>query len=129
MKNLQDLKNQNFSFVSIEANFYVYIVPSKVRKSRDRDQFQAFMHKRKEEFSTTALDNLFKEQTYKYIKLFSAANPQIAQDIRDLKEKHKADTYSLDDSPYNKYPILHGIILEPRATRYYPYGEFMSNVL
>ena len=126
---LQDLKNQNFSFVSIEANFYVYIVPSKVRKSRDRDQFQAFMHKRKEEFSTTALDNLFKEQTYKYIKLFSAANPQIAQDIRDLKEKHKADTYSLDDSPYNKYPILHGIILEPRATRYYPYGEFMSNVL
>ena len=32
-------------------------------------------------------------------------------------------------SPYNKYSIVHGIILEPKTIRYYPYGEFMSNIL
>jgi hypothetical protein len=72
---------------------------------------------------------LFNIQDYKYIKLFSSANPIIAQDIKLLKTEYANEKYSLDGSPYNKYSIVHGIILEPNATRYYPYGEFMSNVL
>jgi hypothetical protein len=52
---------------------------------------------------------LFNEQTYKYIKLFSSANPQIAQDIKDLKNKYKDEKYSLesDGGPYNRYSIVH----------------------
>jgi hypothetical protein len=34
------------------------------------------------------LASLFKEQEYKYIKLFSSANPIIAQDIKDLKVEY-----------------------------------------
>ena len=128
---LKDLEKQNFNFVSIEANFYLYIIPKEPSSSRDRLLFQSFMNKRWEKFSASTLESLFKKQEYKYIKLFSSANPQIAQDIKQLKIDYAEEKYSLEDngSPYNKYSIVHWIILEPKSTRYYPYWEFMSNVL
>ncbi len=126
---LEDLQKQNFNFISIEANFYLYIVPWKSSSYRDKFLFQNFMSKRWEKFSSTTIDSLFSEQVYKYVKLFSSANPIIAQDIKQLKSDYSNEKYSLDGSPYNKYSIVHWIILEPNATRYYPYGEFMSNVL
>ena len=126
---LEDLQKQKFNFISIEANFYLYIIPKDPSSSRDRLLFQNFMSKRWEKFNASTLDSLFKKQEYKYIKLFSSANPQIAQDIKELKLKYANEKYSLDDSPYNKYSILHWVILEPNTTRYYPYWEFMSNVL
>ena len=126
---LEDLKNQNFDFIAIEANFYVYVVPKKSTSYKDKFLFQNFMNKRWEKINGTSLDLLFNEQDYKYIKLFSSANPQIAQDIKQLKSDYASEKYSLDGSPYNKYSIVHWIILEPNTTRYYPYWEFMSNVL
>ena len=126
---LEDLRKQNFNFVSIEANFYVYIIPKEPSSSRDKILFQNFMNKHDKTLSSSILDSLFKKQEYKYIKLFSSANPQIAQDIKELKLEYANEKYSLDDSRYNKYSIVHWIILEPHATRYYPYWEFMSNVL
>ncbi len=126
---LEDLQKQNFRFVSIESNFHVYISPLKSNSYRDKVLFQSFMNKRWEKISNTFLESLFKEQEYKYIKLFSSANPQIAQDIKQLKIDYANEKYSLDGSLYNKYSIVHWIILEPNATRYYPYWEFMSNVL
>ena len=126
---LEDLEKQNFHFISLEANFYLYIVPWKSNNYRDKFLFQNFMNKRWEKINNSTLEWLFKIQDYKYIKLFSSANPQIAQDIKQLKLDYANEKYSLDGSPYNKYSILHWIILEPNATRYYPYWEFMSNVL
>ena len=126
---LEDLKKQNFSFISLEANFYLYIIPWKSNNYKNKILFKNFMNKRWETIDNTTVDLLFKEQEYKYIKLFSSANPQIAQDIRQLKLDYANEKYSLDWSPYNRYSIVHWIILEPNATRYYPYGEFMSNVL
>jgi len=126
---LKDLQEQDFKFISTEAKFYLYIIPWKSNSYRDKFLFQNFMNKWKENLSNATIESLFKEQEYKYIKLFSSANPIIAQDIKELKVKYANEKYSLDGSPYNKYSIVHGIILEPNATRYYPYGEFMSNVL
>ena len=119
---LEDLRKQSFKFISIEDNFYVYVIPQKSISSRDKILFQNFMSKRWIRLTTTTLNSLFKEQEYKYIKLFSSANPQIAQDIKQLKLDYANEKYSLDGSPYNKYSIVHWIILEPHA-------EFMSNVL
>jgi chloramphenicol O-acetyltransferase len=65
------------------------------------------MNREKRSLSSSALDSLFKQQEYKYIKLFSYANPQIAQDIKELKLTYANEKYSLDDSPYNKYSIVH----------------------
>ena len=126
---LEDLKKQKFNFISIEANFYVYIIPKEQSNTRDKIQFQNFMSKWWEKLDSSALDSLFKKQEYKYIKLLSSANPQIAQDIKQLKLDYANEKYSLDNSLYNKYSIVHWIILEPHATRYYPYWEFMSNIL
>ena len=128
-KFLQDLREQNFNFISIESNFYVYIIPKDPSNTRDKVLFQNFMNKEGKKLSSTTLDSLFKQQEYKYIKLFSYANPQIAQDIKELKLQYANEKYSLDNSLYNKYSIVHWIILEPHPTRYYPYWEFMSNIL
>jgi hypothetical protein len=67
------------------------------------------MNKYKEALSSSALDSLFKEQEYKYIKLFSSANPIIAQDIRKLKLEYANEKYFLDDSLSlnSKYSIVH----------------------
>jgi hypothetical protein len=43
------------------------------------------MNKQHKPLSSATLDSLFTQQQYKYIKLFSSANPQIAQDIKNLK--------------------------------------------
>lgn len=127
---LEDLKNQNFNFIDIEANFYIYIIPTKSVSSRDKLLFQTFMNKRWEKLSSSTIESLFSQQTYKYIKLFSAANPQIAQDIKELKNTYANEKYVLPDGrPYNKYSIVHGIILESYPTRYYPHGDLLSNVV
>lgn len=126
---LKALDEQHFNFISIESDYYVYVVPSKSNTSRDKLLFQTFMAKRWEKISSATLDSLFKEQEYKYIKLFSSANPQIAQSIKNLKTEYASEKYSLDGSPYNKYSILHWIVLESYMTRYYPYWNFMSNIL
>jgi hypothetical protein len=65
------------------------------------------MNKEGKSLSSETLDSLFKTQEYKYIKLFSSANPQIAQDIKQLKLDYAKEKYSLDNSPYNKYSIVH----------------------
>ena len=126
---LKDLEAQNFNFIALESNFYLYVVPWKSNNYRDKFLFQKFMAKWQEPLSNSTIEALFKSQEYKYIKLFSSANPQIAQDIKQLKASYANEKYSLDGSPYNKYSILHWIILEPTTTRYYPYWEFMSNIL
>ncbi len=126
---LEDLEKQKFNFVSLEANFYLYIIPWKSNSYKNKILFKNFMNKRWETIDNTTVDLLFKQQEYKYIKLFSSANPQIAQDIKQLKLNYANEKYSLDGSIYNKYSILHWIILEPTTTRYYPYWEFMSNIL
>ncbi len=131
---LEDLKDQHFSFISIESNFYVYVIPKNPSSTRDKILFQNFMNKQWKSLSSATLDALFTQQQYKYIKLFSSANPIIAQDIKNLKNPDPKiwygwETYSIDCTSPSKYSIVHWIILEPHATRYYPYGEFMSNVL
>jgi len=86
-------------------------------------QLQTLLTKYGYSFSSSAIDKLFTQQQYKYIKLFTSANPQIAQDIKALKQQYYKETSK------DNVPVLHGVILEPTTTRYYPYGDFMSNIL
>jgi hypothetical protein len=65
------------------------------------------MNSQHKSLSPSTLDALFTQQQYKYIKLFSSANPQIAQEIKDLKREFSDEKYSLDGSTNNKYSIVH----------------------
>ena len=104
----------------------MYIVPTQVG-SRDRSsrqgQLLALLKKYGYSLTQDELDKLFSQQTHKYVKLFSSANPQVAQDIKELKVLYNKERSK------DKVPVLHGVILEPYHIRYYPQGELMSNVL
>lgn len=153
---LQALEKQNFNFISIEAKFYLYVVPTKSTSSSDKKIFQNFMNKRWIKLDSSRIEILFKQQEYRYVKLFSSANPQVAQEIKQLKRQTqkdvetqkalvnqlkdkvnqgKASQWELDNekekytSIYEDYSLARQIILESNTTRYYPYDSFMANIL
>jgi len=118
------LETQNYPFISV-VGFYVYVVPNKsLNTARDRLQLQQILNKYGyHQITPREISRAFERQQYKYVKLFSSANPQIAQDIKQLKQQH------LRERSQDKVPVLHGVVLEPFSTRYYPYGDFMSNII
>lgn len=114
---LSGLRDQNFPFLDIAYEHYLYIVPTKsTNKVRDKRLLQQQFLNHGYLLSTEQLNQLFTPQKYKYIKLFSSANPQIAQEIKDLKNQH------YEEKSKDKIPVLHGVILEPHTIRYYPRG-------
>lgn len=121
---LSDLLEQKFSFIDISYDYYIYVVPSKsLNASRDKRLLQNFFKQYGYVFTNAELDRLFTQQVYKYVKLFTSANPQIAKEIQDLKIQY----YS--EKSKTKIPVLHWIILESYVTRYYPRESFMANIL
>ena len=114
-------------FIEILNTNYVYVIPSRltIRESKDKNKnkLQKLLQSYGYHITSEKLDALFEKQVYKYVKLFSSANPEIAQDIKNLKLLH------VKEKDKNKIPILHGLILEPFVKRYYPYGELLSNTL
>ncbi len=121
---LSGLRDQNFPFLDISYEYYLYIVPNKSsNKIRDKRLLQQIFLTNGYVLSSEQLDKLFMPQEYKYIKLFTSANPQIAQDIKNLKNHH------YEEKSKDKIPVLHGVILEPYTVRYYPRGGFMANIL
>ena len=75
-------------------------------------------------------ENLFEIQEWRYIKLISGLNPELAQEIRELKSEHQFEKSKINKETNTiGIPVLYGLILEPFMTRYYPYGEFMANIL
>ena len=121
---LTALAAQNFPFISILGEYYVYVVPTKsLNPVRDKAQFQILLNRYGYSLTPLELNKLFSLQEHRYIKLFTAANPQIAQDIKRLKELHYSEKSD------KKVPVLHGVILEPYSIRYYPRGAFMSNII
>ena len=76
-------------------------------------------------------EKLFEVQKRRYIKLISGLNPILAQEVRTLKAEHEHERSKKDREAgiLVPVPVLYGLILEPYTTRYYPYGEFMSNIL
>ena len=128
---LEELKQLELPFVSIEKENYLYVVPAKVtNKSRAIAQLKAILQKWKypvwENF-----EKLFEYQERRYIKLISWLNPELAEEVRNLKTEHQNEK-SKKDPTNNRFigiPVLYWLILEPYTTRYYPYGDFMANIL
>ncbi len=121
---LQELQAKNLDYISLEWNNYVYIIPKKVASiSREIGPLKQLLKKYWYSDQYPNLENFFKEQENRYVKLISDANPMIAQKIKDLKI-----TYYQDRNK-DKIPLFHGLWLEPYTKRYYEYWSFLSNIL
>ena len=85
----------------------------------------------------------FYPQENRYVRLITDANPEIAQQIEDMKAKYFTE-FTDDQAAYTRgvkaygsdytgtklpYPMFHGLGLEKDTKRYYPFGDFLANVL
>lgn len=122
---LTDLKKLNLSYIDIQNNNYVYIIPanvgSSIRKAMTPLEKLLEHYGYLKNFSN--LEKNFYKQENRYVKIISDANPLIAQQIKELKLKYY-QTRSSD-----QIPLLHGLWMESYIKRYYQYGSFLSNVM
>lgn len=121
---LEDLEKLNLPYIDIQATNYVYIIPKKVSNvNRDIIPFQKILEMYWYLKSFPNLANSFYEQENRYVKIFSDANPLIAQEVKNLRTEYY-QTRSKD-----KIPLLHGLGMESYVKRYYQYGSFLANVM
>ena len=122
LEELADTKR--FPFLLIENTYYVYVRPDAAgggSQQQLRDLQQTLL-KYGQIFDIDYLKALRSPQEIRYVKLLSHMNAKIAEMIRETKKAYFQEAV-------RGVPLLHGLWLEEYWTRYYPYGEFMSNIL
>lgn len=128
---LEEAKQLNLPYLSIERENYLYIIPMRIEnKTKAIKEIKSLLQKRRYPIGPN-FEKLFEVQKRRYIKLISGLNPILAQEVRTLKAEHQHERSKKDREAglLVPVPVLYGLILEPYTTRYYPYGEFMSNIL
>lgn len=120
---VDDIK-ENIDSIQIVNDFYIYIDPKETSsKSKDSTILKAFLAKYWYDYSDKMIDNLFEVQENRYVKITTNVNSYIIQKIRALKDKYNDSTWLI------KIPIVYGLSTESYDKRYYPYWNFLSNVL
>ena len=142
-KFLEELAQKQLPYVHIIADHYIYLEPSTmIDPSLAQATIEGLLKKWKYPI-WSQFDNLFKPQEWKYIKIISGLNPALAQEIRELKIKHRWELSKIERNRNSRQentsqskkerliaiPVLYGLVLEPYTTRYYPYWNFMANIL
>lgn len=121
---LEELRNSNLDYISIEADNYVYITPKQVSNiSRESIPLKKLLTKYGYADQYSDLTRYFKPQENRYVKLISDANPMIAQKIKELKLEYYQERNK------DRIPFFHWLWLEPYTKRYYEYWSFLSNIL
>ncbi len=121
---LDELREIDLDYITIKYDNYVYIDPDEVwNVSKDSVPLKNLLKKYTYLDSYTNFDKNFRPQENRYVKLLSKANPIVAQMVKDLKIEY------YQERTKDNIPIFHGLWLESYATRYYPYSDFLSNVL
>lgn len=121
---IAELEERDFYFVELRS-YNVYIDPHMISSTNDKtiDEFKDVLDEYGYLNQFLNIDKYFVPQENRYAKLASDINPMIAQEINELK----AEYYSVKDE--KQTPLLHGFGLERNTERYYPYNEFMSNIV
>lgn len=130
---MEEVKALNLPYLQIVSENYLYIVPGAIaNKEIARRTVETLLQKRKYPIGSN-FSKLFDLQERKYVKIVSGLNPALAQEIRELKRKHRGEVSGLsresDPPKLIRTPVLYSLVLEPFTSRYYPYGDFMSNIL
>lgn len=129
---LNELSGLNLPYLKVNGN-YVSILTS-VLTDANRDNARKTVKKLLEKWKVplpNGFDSIFSPKEWRYIKIISGLNPALAQEVRELKVKHEKElsTLSRKDEKTIRTPVLYSLVLEPYVMRYYPYGDFLSNVL
>lgn len=125
------LEMANQPYITIEDQHYIYINPH-ILSNNEGKQAKAYLKNILIKYGypdfVQRLENAFKEQKSRYVKIASNVNSQIAQKARKLKEEYASERYFI---PWErvKVGILHGLWLETNTVRYYPLWSFMANTL
>ena len=121
---LSDLQSLNAPYLEIEWENYVSIVPTAIgNSSRAVRELTAILTKHGFTHLVEYLPDLVEQKEYRYIKLFSDANPAIADEIGLLKQEFYTEQNK------ERVPLLHGVWLSETIKRYYPYEGFMSHMI
>ena len=129
---LNELSGLNLPYLKVNGN-YVSIVTS-VLTDGNRDNARRTVQKLLEKWKVplpNGFEGIFSPKEWRYIKIVSGLNPALAQEVRELKIKHEKELSTLSRKAEKtiRTPVLYSLVLEPYVRRYYPYGEFLSNVL
>lgn len=123
---IEDLNKADFYFIETKWDYNVYVDPHIIKETWSKtpiDDFKALLEKHWYLNQFLNIDKYFVAQENRYAKIASNINPIIAQQINQLKR----DNYHIKDEKGT--PLLHGLWLEKNTQRYYPYNEFMSNII
>lgn len=124
--------NQNpISYLSVENNFYLYVNPSKVWDiNTAAQQMQVLLSQYGLSFTTQKITALLSPQENRYVKIMDGVSSIIATTMITTKQEYQNNTWrSTKTVEDGTIPLLHGIWFEKTSKRYYPYGNFMSNIL
>jgi cell division protein FtsI/penicillin-binding protein 2 len=121
------------AYISIENQYYVYILPNIVRNTdKEAQKLSDLLNGYGYNYGASKIKPLFSQQDTRYVKITEWINARIAQEILKAKEENYRITNTCDKSNNNcepGIPLLHGVWLEKEAKRYYPLGSFAANIL
>ncbi|PID34774.1 MAG: hypothetical protein CR971_01490 [candidate division SR1 bacterium] len=129
---IQALEGLHTPYIEIKEGNYIYINPHSIagNTNKIKDEIQKLskiLMKYGYPDIINKLPKAFKIQEYRYVKIASNVNSEIAHMINTIKEKYKNEIFR--DEKKIPTSILHGLGLEENTIRYYPLGSFLSNVL
>lgn len=118
-------------YLTIESNFYLYVDPSKVANiSNATQQTQILLSQYGISYSTAKIQALLTPQENRYVKIMEGVSSIIATNMINAKKEYQSDkTRSTPTEKDGMVPLLHGLWFEKTSKRYYPYWNFMANIL
>lgn len=118
-------------YLSIESNFYLYADPSKVGDiNKEVQRMQVLLSQYSITLTSEKIKALLSPQENRYIKIIEWASSIIATNLINIKKEYQTNTGRMVATTGDgKIPLLHSLWFEKTSKRYYPYGNFMSNIL
>ena len=125
------LSKNPIPYLSIESNFYLYIDPSKVGDTNQAvQQLQILFSQYGLSYTQEKIKALLSPQENRYVKLMEWVSSIIATNMISLKKEYQNNSgRTITTTGDGAIPLLHGLWFEQTTKRYYPYGDFMSNIL
>ncbi len=125
------LSNNPIPYLSIESNFYLYADPNKIDNINQAvQQTQVLFAQYGLSYTQEKIKALLSPQENRYVKLMEWVSSIISTNLINIKKEYQSNSgRTVKTTGDGAVPLLHGLWFEQTTKRYYPYGDFMSNIL